>query len=588
MFEFRDFKFLKIYIACISIYVVAAIAAVVWTYQGPVVVSSEYTRSRVFRTPDELKVNQLYSGLALSALLAPAGMLVQWIMHDFRQLRLFALTAQRPVPLADLDSIGDDSSAWTLRVLGKYSWWYAVMQAALIVIRTSIVPVGTLMLTTGVHHENRDGTGVVGLPILPSEDSTVRRLANAMGWDGQGAFSQTLDGNDTFLSQAVYTFVGNIVSQSALVDVFSGVIGPIPTHNLTFNTNTTYEGLVLYHWDAKCEAALDVPYTTSLNGSSATYVFTMPDSSTETIDLGRLKRDSQSLRLWNNRANNSINGIPIGGTTYFISGTYASSLKNDSAVGRNDSSLTKTEEGHWISRTRCTPEFRWEVGSCTFNGTLMTACEGKPGTNTTALDTAALDRLNDYMTAIPLWISKEKLSSEIIDRTLDTLYSIPTSQDWGHFYGNIAQSIAAISTAGYFGTASVPVVEVVTEQVYIMRTVVLWVVLAMLLTVLILSCLDIYRSKSRGLPFRTATFLAIANAVSGPWWDQELYGSCAATEMAMQKRSSSSVMFGVDANNPYHIGLLPAVLPIQRDKSYFGYEERGVAKVEKNVVKLEN
>ncbi|KAJ0307194.1 hypothetical protein Brms1b_010082 [Colletotrichum noveboracense] len=545
MFSFKDLKFLKIYIVCISVYVAAAIAAVVWTYQGPEV-NGGYTRSRVFRTPDELKVNQLYSGLALSALLAPAGMLVQWIMHDFRHLRLFALTAQRPVSLADLDKIGDDSSAWTLRILGKYSWWYAVMQAALIVIRTSIVPVGTLMLTTGVFVENRPGFDVVGLPILPSDDSSVRRLANAMGWDGNGTFSQTLNDNDNFLAQTVYTFVGNIVSQSALVDVFSGVIGPIPTHNLTFNSNTTYNGLLLYHWDANCEAALDVPYTTSLNGSNATYTFTMPDSSTQSINVSVQKRESQSLRLWNSRANTSINGVPISGTTYFISAGPSSALNSKALTESNDTSLTQTKEGHWISRSRCTPEFRWEVGSCMFNGTLMTNCEGKPNTNTTALDTDALDKLADYMTAIPWWISNEQL--QIIDKTIDTLYSIPTAQDWGHFFGNIAQSIAAISTAGYFGTATVPVVTAVSEDVYIMRTVVLWVVLAMLSAVLIFSCLDIYRSKSRGLPFRAATFLAIANAVRGPWWDQELHGSCAAPEVAMQKRSSSSVSFGVDGD----------------------------------------
>ncbi|KAI8157095.1 hypothetical protein KHU50_009647 [Colletotrichum sp. SAR 10_65] len=429
MFSFKDFKFLKIYIVCISIYVAAAIAAVVWTYQGPEV-NGGYTRSRVFRTPDELKVNQLYSGLALSALLAPAGMLVQWIMHDFRHLRLFALTAQRPVSLADLDKIGDDSSAWTLRILGKYSWWYAVMQAALIVIRTSIVPVGTLMLTTGVFVENRPGFDVVGLPILPSDDSS-----------------------------------------SALVDVFSGVIGPIPTHNLTFNSNTTYNGLLLYHWDANCEAALDVPYTTSLNGSNATYTFTMPDSSTQSINVSVQKRESQSLRLWNSRANTSINGVPISGTTYFISAGPSSALNSKALTESNDTSLTQTKEGHWISRSRCTPEFRWEVGSCMFNGTLMTNCEGKPNTNTTALDTDALDKLADYMTAIPWWISNEQL--QIIDKTLDTLYAIPTAQDWGHFFGNIAQSIAAISTAGYFGTATVPVVTAVSEDVYIMRTIVL-------------------------------------------------------------------------------------------------------------------
>ncbi|GKT71341.1 hypothetical protein ColTof4_03764 [Colletotrichum tofieldiae] len=571
MFSFHDFKLLKIYIACISVYLLAAIGVAIWAYQGPPV-GSEFSQRRVFRTPDSLKVDQLYSGLALSAVLAPAGMLVQWIMHDFRHLRLFAIAAQRPVLLADLNRIGDDSSAYTLKTMGKYSWWYAIMQAALILIRTAIVPVGTLMLTTGVFYKNAEDMGVVGLPILPSveEQSTMTRLANAMGWNGEGDFSPTLDENDNFLSRAIYTFVGNIVSQSALIDVFSGDIGPIPTHNLTFNINTTYHGLVLYHWNANCEGASDISYAASSNGSNTTYTFTLPDSSNQTIDIGPKKKDSQSLRLWNSAGNTTINGIPISGTTYFISAGPSSSLKASTLT--NDTSLTKTAEGHWISRSKCTPEFSWEVGKCTFNGTLMTDCHPEPNTNTTGIDTVALDALQSYMAAIPWWIFVERLA--VVDKTIDTLYSIPTSRDWGHFFGNIAQSIAAISTAGYFGTATVPTVVRVQEDVYIIRTAVLWIVLAMLAVVVVTSCLDVWRSKSRGLPFRAATFLAIANAVRGPWWDQELYGSCAADEVAMQKRSSAAVMFGVDVNNPYHVGFLPAVLPIQRDRAYFGVRRR--------------
>ncbi|KAK1982083.1 hypothetical protein LZ30DRAFT_591375 [Colletotrichum cereale] len=571
MFSFRDFKFLKIYIACISVYFLAASAAVIWAYQGPPV-GNKFSARRVFRTPDSLRVDQLYSGLSLSLLLAPAGMLVQWIMHDFRHLRLFAIAAQRPVLLADLNKIGDDSSAWTLKTMGQYSWWYAIMQAALILIRTAIVPVGTLMLTTGVIQQNAEGSGVVGLPIIPSieEQSTVTRMANAMGWNGDGNFSQTLDENDDFLSQAVYTFVGNIVSQSALVDVFSGSIGPIPTHNLTFNINTTYHGLVLYHWNANCEGAPDVAYTASANGSNATYTFTLPDSSNQIIEVAAKKKESQSLRFWNSAGNTTINGIPTGGTTYFISAGPSSSLKAGTLA--NDTSLTKTAEGHWISRSKCTPEFSWEVGRCTFNGTLMTECHPEPNTNTTGLDVMALDALQSYMTAIPWWILIQRLA--IVDKTIDTLYSIPTSRDLGHFFGNIAQSIAAISTAGYFGTATVPTVVRVQEDVYIIRTVVLWAVLGMLAIVVVTSCLDIWRSKSRGLPFRAASFLAIANAVRGPWWDQALYGSCAADEVTMEKQSSAAVMFGVDVNNPHHVGLLPAVLPVQKDRAYFGIRKR--------------
>ncbi|KAF6827101.1 hypothetical protein CPLU01_09267 [Colletotrichum plurivorum] len=567
MFRFRDFTFLKIYIGCITLYALAAVAAVVWAYQGPVVSGASY-QSRVFRTPDSVPVNQLYSGVALSALLAPAGMLVQWIMHEFRHLRLFALTAQRPVALADLDKIGDDSSAWTLRILGKYSWWYAVMQGALIAIRTTIVPVGTLLLTTGVHRENVEGFGVVGLPILPDTNSNVRRLATAMGWNEEGTFSPTFNAEDDFLSQTEYTFVGNIVGQSALVDVSKGRIGPTSTHNITYNTNTTYYGLIFFTWDGKCEPALEIPYITWMNGSRLTYNVTMPDSTNLSLPINlREAGGTQTLQMWNSVPLSSrINDMPTSGTTYLISA--APGTRDINKNGTSSPSLVQTAEGHWISRTKCNPEFSWEVGSCLFNGTVMTECKPGPGTNTTALDVEALDRLVDYVAAIPWFLWKNQISA--IDKTFDYLYAIPVSEDWGHFFGNLADALAAIATAGYFGTATVPVVTEVPEDVYIVRTAVLWVILAMFTIVPLMSCIDIWRSKSRGLPFRSATFLAIANAVRGPWWDRELYGSCAADEVSMQKRSASSVMFGVDANNPYHVGLLPAVLPIQRGQPYFG------------------
>ncbi|KAF6784028.1 hypothetical protein CSOJ01_15812 [Colletotrichum sojae] len=577
MFRFRDFKFLKIYIGCISLYAVAAAAAMVWSYHGPVVSGASY-HSRVFRTPDALTVNQLYSGIALSALLAPAGMLVQWIMHDFRHLRLFALTAQKHVALADLDKIGDDSSAWTLRVLGKYSWWYALMQGALIVIRTSIVPVGTLLVTTGIHTtEDPEDTGVVGLPIMPAAGSNVRRMAEVMGWDGQGTFYQTLDENDDFLSQTVYTFVGNFASQNALVNVSSGDIGPISTNNISFTANATYRGLILYHWDGKCEPALEIPYTTLFNGPNVTYDFTWPDSTNRTITFPP-SRGTQGLLMWNDSPVSShINNISISGTTYFITVAPKNKISNYVyEMNETSPSLNMTDEGHWISRTKCTPELSWEVGSCTFNGMIMTECVPDPGSNTVALDVEALDKVVDYMTAIPWYLYNNNHS--VVDKTLDILYSIPTDKDWGHFFGNIAQSLAAISTAGYYGTATVPMMTRDAEEVYIVRTVVLWVMLAMFTIVPIMSCYDIWRSKSRGLPFRAGTFLAIANAVRGPWWDGQLYGSCAADELSMQKRSSSSVMFGADANYPYHVGLLPEVLPIRKGQTYYGVKERDKTK----------
>ncbi|KAM0424482.1 hypothetical protein ACHAPT_010407 [Fusarium lateritium] len=558
-------SYLRTYIIILAVYLVAALFSVGWAYSGALI-DNDASKRHVFRTGN-LPVDQLYSGIALSALLAPAGVLVQWVVHDFRRLHLFALTTQMPVKIRDLDEIGDNFSIWTLRTVARYSWWYGLMQTVLVFTRALIVPVGTLGLTVGPYTHFESGTGVVGLPLSPVDAAAnnITSLSLAMGASNATKFHPSLADNDTFLTQAVYTFVGNLVSQNALVNVDSGILGPVPTHNLTFQANTTYDGLVYFNWDAHCEPAPEIKYTSyQSGGGNTTYNFTMPDESLQYVVLRGDGRRSQTLKLWNNASSETTNGLPTGGSTYFVSATRAVSTINTTALleqGSN-SSLTQTESGDWISRSKCTPSLKWEIGSCHFNGTDMTDCTPLPKSNTSAIDTDALDALSMYMTAIPWFIFKNRVT--IVDATLDALYSIPTSEDLGHFCGNVAHAVVSIATAGYYGTVVVPTDSRITETVYIARCSILVAVAVMLALCVGISVLDIIRNQTRGLPYLPAGFLAIAHAVRGPWWDYELGGYKPWGGAKARDEGSSTVMFGIDNSDPRYIRLAPSVVPIHR------------------------
>ncbi|KAL4732699.1 hypothetical protein ACLX1H_001717 [Fusarium chlamydosporum] len=472
-------SWLRAYVIILCIYFAGAVFCVAWSYTGALL-DNDASKRRVFRTSASLPVDQLYSGIALSALLAPAAVLVQFVVWDFRRLHLFALTTQQPVAVKDLDDIAESLTLWTLGTVVKYSWWYGVMHAALIITRTLLVPVGTLSLTVGPYTHYKDGLGVVGLPISVGDAaaSNVTTLSSAMGGSPGPKFHPSLSKNDTFLSQTVFTFVGSLVSQNALANVDSGILGPVPTHNLTFATNTTYEGLVFFNWTANCEAATEVNYTSYKDDGNTVYNFTLPDNSVESIEL--LAQGSQRIRFWSNATKHGTYKIPTSGTTYFLSATKSIPNINETALRNrgDDESLVQTDGGDWISRTKCTPSLEWLVGSCTFNGTIMTSCFEKHGSNKTTLDTDALDALSMYMSAIPWYIIRNQIS--IVDDTLDALYTIPTSKDFGHFFGNMAHAIVSIATAGYFGTSEVETLVKVIETVYIVRCSVLIAVTVML------------------------------------------------------------------------------------------------------------
>jgi hypothetical protein len=113
------------------------------------------------------------------------------------------------------------------------------------------------------------------------------------------------------------------------------------------------------------------------------------------------------------------------------------------------------------------------------------------------------------------------------------------------------------------------------KPVYVVRTYILAIVVAVLVTVPLFTALSLVSGVLRHLPLRRVTFLTIANAVRGSWWDTTLWGSCTLSPEKLRcMYSETKVMFGVDVQNMQHIGLAPTVETVQEDRLYCGVDEQ--------------
>ncbi|OCK89591.1 uncharacterized protein K441DRAFT_708216 [Cenococcum geophilum 1.58] len=527
---------------------ISGCSTIVWSCRGPTLPGYK----RVFRTGN-LRVDQFYSGTALSALLAPAAMLLRKLSNDFMSLHPFAIAARRPVRIGDLDRMMDaQGGPFVVAALTKYSAWNGIMQTVLMCAGWMLVPIGTLMLTTGSYAPQTPGSSVVGLPTMAG---------------GVNVLSSSMAYSDTFLTLVGSAFKGSLISQSGTFNPSSGTLGPISTANISFETGVRYEGLITYQWAANCEPARgDISYTKLPDNS--TVLFTFPDGSVQPDDtLGNSEVFGLNIFFWSNATNGAVSGIPMGGTTFFALNSDKQANNAIPVTATADNGLDFID-GEWISRIKCTPSLDWQISTCIFNGSAMQNCISTPNANTTSLDLIGLDALNSYMTAVPwfFWNSYDLAIAE----PLVALYNALSVTQYENILGAVAQSIAAIASAGYYGTAVVPTVGEAPKEVYIARVYIMWIVLLILVAVIAFSVADIVYCLVYHLPFRRTTFLTIANAVRGPWWDQELHGGCVLRDARLRRMGTAEVMFGVDAENLRHVGFAPTIVPIKRDEAYFG------------------
>ena len=292
------------------------------------------------------------------------------------------------------------------------------------------------------------------------------------------------------------------------------------------------------------------------------------------------------LALWTDPEFLAGNGtLPIGPDTYYV----AAHGTDDSTHMPSNTTGLDFAGPWWISRVKCTPTLDWQISSCTWRNGSATECSDLPNGNTTALDSCGLDALTYYMRGVPHYLDYESTQEDtgsillglraltailMYDPTSSDsggVFKVPSLSDFDSLYGIIAESMAIISTNGFYGVAEVSTIDLAPRPVYIIRTYILGVFMTLVILVLVVTLWELLSNIKEHLPLRRATFLTIANAVRGRWWDDTLRGGCVLPPSELlEKHQKQRVMFGVDIEHPEHVGLAPEVSTIQVDQHYYG------------------
>ena len=136
-------------------------------------------------------------------------------------------------------------------------------------------------------------------------------------------------------------------------------------------------------------------------------------------------------------------------------------------------------------------------------------------------------------------------------------YRAPVVIDFTNMYGLVASSIVLDITNGYYGTATIPAEEILSSFVYFVRLPALLAVSLMVFTCICLLAFDLITSRLRESPVREMSFITVATATRGDWWDDQVDGLCCAPKSEMRRRTTDRVFFGFDSANNQHIGLTP-------------------------------
>ncbi|KAF2498616.1 hypothetical protein BU16DRAFT_536629 [Lophium mytilinum] len=521
-------------------YSIGILALLGWVYSGP---SYDRWSRRVLRTGN-LKVDQFYSGVASVAIFVPVAALVGQICLEFGLLHPFSIAHRTPVSAADLDRM-IDTGPFSLLTVWKYSRARAAMLATIMLIGTAIVPVSSLLLNVDWYSPQTHQHGVVGLPVLQPAEGLLS-MSKMMGYSGSGPLVSHFDETDFVLEMITDTHKGAIISRRGGLSTADAQLGPISTMNISFSQGVQYTGLVSFTWSSACENANDeIHYTAALSDDKPSVNFTWPDGTTNTTTPGNMP-----IFMWS-ASPKTPSGIPLGGTTYIAQ---ASLMRNytPSALSTADGITPAPLPGVWISRVKCTPAMRWHVSACTADGRAMQNCSDAAGANTTALDTVALDTLSGYMTAVP-WLLYLR-NDYTFRMTLEPFYVMPTTGHYERILGVLAESIAAVATAGYFGTATVATVGEEPRLVYVVRVYVLFILLGLVYVVVGLSAADLGYSRAKRLPFRKATFLTIAYAVHGRGVDWDDGCGCVMSRAELRRRNQMELRYGIDVKDRLHVG----------------------------------
>lgn len=250
LFSLRSLDLIPLYILAIFGYTLAVLIVLIWILRGAALPLGQ----RVLKT-GTLHVNQIYSGLALSALLTPAAITIRTLGHSLGLRHPFAIAYRETVSLNDLDKMMDPG-ATSIPIIARYSWWAAFVQTVLLAAGALLVPIGTLMVTTGPYAPQVAGTDVVGLPTLNGNGASLDQELSDFPYASDEAVPDSAPA-DTFAWNVANLASGTFISQPGNVSAYGATLGPVTTGNITFQTGVTYHGIVTYTWEPACEGPTD-------------------------------------------------------------------------------------------------------------------------------------------------------------------------------------------------------------------------------------------------------------------------------------------------------------------------------------------
>ncbi|KAH8649215.1 hypothetical protein BX600DRAFT_474772 [Xylariales sp. PMI_506] len=521
----------------------------------------------------DLQVSQFYAGIALSLILTPAAIVIRQISHEFALLQPFAIASQKPVTLSDLDRLMDPGLSAAARLF-RYAPWSGFVQALLMLAGAVLVPVGTLTVYTGTYSAPVVGTAVVG---MPTASGTVMTLSGFAG--------------PFFINNSVSMIVGNLLAQTGVVPETPPRLGPSSTVNLTYQDSVRYSGIVTYTWESACEYTDEITFYESPNslGTSIHISFPSGETCAQLVAGG-----TGGLCVHQTTGNDT--------TFYAVSGATQNTVNVESALAAS-AIVAPSNDTWWLSRVACTPSITSHVSACTWDATQgsMRDCQDEPGSNTTALDDIGIHGLGQTLVSLPFAVYDTGLNLLGLNAleasfmfysgaTNDSQSRAPELADYTNMYGMFARSLATLSTSGYYGVAEVLTLGSVPQPAYFVREYVLAIVLALIVLPSLLCCATLARwvwvqARRRhrrhrlrvssallqnGTPqeqvqqhqppaimFRIASFLTVAAATRGLWWDAVMRGEHTRSHRDLKARHDSVVvMFGPEIESPY-VGFTP-------------------------------
>jgi hypothetical protein len=264
--------------------------------------------------------------------------------------------------------------------------------------------------------------------------------------------------------------------------------------------------------------------------------------------------------LWSTANTSSKDILRRGSTNYLaiasLHNTTLSEEYDKQIVNQTNVNGLMLDNEVWIARTWCRPTLRWSISTCTWDGSFMRNCtnEKTTGHNASSLDTVGLDALTEYMSAV-LW--KHYSDGEMLF-TWDPFPSYaPTTEHIESLHGVLAMSIVNVASMTSWGTVEVQTVGEPMRQVYIVRVYVLFIVAGLLLSVTLLAAADVMLDAAAQRPFQKTSFLSIARAVRGDWWDETLGGKDGKLAEYGKDYGHDKVIFASDLDDPRQGRLIP-------------------------------